>query len=377
MTSIEPGAPKRILMTADGVGGVWPYALELIDALGAYEMEVVLATMGPALSRTQRQEAVERENLVLRESRFQLEWMQDPWEDVARAGDWLLELEREHAPDVIHLNGYVHAALPWGAPVLVVGHSCVTSWWRAVKGEPLPRAWNRYQEAVQRGLRCADMVVAPSYTMRNSLEYDYGRIPEMRVIPNARNPERFLPGDKQELVLSAGRLWDEAKNVAAVARAAPGWPWPVRIVGANRSPEGHAVRFDGVEVLGPCSTDAMAQLYAAASIYVLPARYEPFGLTVLEAALAGCALVLGDIPSLRENWEGAALWAMPDDPAALRHAVLQLIRDPFARADWSCRAWQRALDFSPERQAAAYVAAYASAAVSAVAEPREESRIVA
>ncbi len=33
----------------------------------------------------------------------------------------------------------------------------------------------------------------------------------------------------------------------------------------------------------------------------LPARYEPFGLSVLEAALSGCALVLGDIPSLRES----------------------------------------------------------------------------
>ena len=32
---------------------------------------------------------------------------------------------------------------------------------------------------------------------------------------------------------------------------------------------------------------------SAASVYVLPAKYEPFGLSVLEAALSGCALVLG------------------------------------------------------------------------------------
>ena len=35
----------------------------------------------------------------------------------------------------------------------------------------------------------------------------------------------------------------------------------------------------------------------------LPARYEPFGLSILEAALSGCALVLGDLPSLRELWD--------------------------------------------------------------------------
>ena len=38
-------------------------------------------------------------------------------------------------PDIVHLNNYVHAALPFRAPKLVVGHSCVLSWWRAVKRE--------------------------------------------------------------------------------------------------------------------------------------------------------------------------------------------------------------------------------------------------
>jgi hypothetical protein len=48
---------------------------------------------------------------------------------------------------------------------------------------------------------------------------------------------------------------------------------------------------------------------------VLPARYEPFGLSVLEAALSGCALVPGDIASLRGNWDGVAEFVCPDDAA--------------------------------------------------------------
>ena len=55
-----------------------------------------------------------------------------------------------------------------------------------------------------------------------------------------------------------------------------------------------------------------------AAIYALPARYEPFRLEVLEAAAPGCALVLGDIASLRELWDGAALFVAPDDDRALR-----------------------------------------------------------
>ena len=377
MNDLEPGAPRRVLMTADAVGGVWPYAVELIDALGAYEIEVVLATMGPPLSPAQRHEAERLSNLELRESRYQLEWMPNPWADVQRAADWLLELERETDPDLIHLNGYAHGGLPWRAPVLVVGHSCLTSWWRAVKGRELPPHWRRYQDTVRQGIRAADMVVAPTHAMRNSLQYDYGRLPALRVIPNARNPRRFVPDEKQDFVLSAGRLWDEAKNLQAVARLAPELPWPVRIAGAARSPEGRRVAFDHVEWLGQCWTEEMAQLYGNASLYVLPARYEPFGLTVLEAALAGCALVLGDVPSLRENWEEAALWVPPEDPEALRQATLELIQNAGQRQSLGYRAWRRALDFSPERQAAAYVAAYAAAAVSPVAERADEDRIVA
>ena len=72
----------------------------------------------------------------------------------------------------------------------------------------------------------------------------------------------------------------------------------------------------------------MADAYAAAAIYALPARYEPFGLSVLEAAQHGCALVLGDIDSLRENWDGAALFVDPDDAGALAASWARLAAHP-------------------------------------------------
>ena len=62
---------------------------------------------------------VTRKNVRLFESAYRLEWMEDPWDDVERAGDWLLEIAAR-GPDIIHLNGYSHAVLAWNAPVLVV-----------------------------------------------------------------------------------------------------------------------------------------------------------------------------------------------------------------------------------------------------------------
>ena len=104
--------------------------------------------------------------------------------------------------------------------------------------------------------------------------------------------------------------------------------------------------------------EALIPWFARASIFVLPARYEPFGLSALEAALAGCALVLGDIPSLREIWRDAALFVAPDDAGALAEALQALIRDPARRSDLAARAHARGLLYSPRRMAEGYLAAY-------------------
>ena len=39
--------------------------------------------------------------LALHESRWQLEWMESPWDEVDAAGDWLLELERRRSKSVL------------------------------------------------------------------------------------------------------------------------------------------------------------------------------------------------------------------------------------------------------------------------------------
>lgn len=348
----------RILMTADTVGGVWTYALELAQALGAQNVEVILATMGAPLSHTQVTEAAGIVNLIVCESRFKLEWMHDSRGDVEAAGDWLLSLERQFRPDVIHLNGYAHGALGWRAPVLIVGHSCVLSWWQAVKGESASAEWDGYRDAVRAGLRAADRVVAPSKAMLAALERHYGPLPPSHVIVNGREASLFRPTEKQPFVLTMGRLWDEAKNVCALELVAPDLTWPVYVAGEAHHPEGGTVHPRHVRCLGQLDRQTVADWLNRAAIYTLPARYEPFGLSVLEAALAGCALILGDIPSLRENWEGAALFVPPDDLDALRLGLQTLIHDSPLRVQLSERALYRALQFSPRRMAASYAGLY-------------------
>jgi glycosyltransferase involved in cell wall biosynthesis len=361
-------------MTADTVGGVFTYALELARALGGRGARVDLATMGAPLHAAQRAAASAVACVRVHESAFRLEWMHEPWDDVRRAGEWLLRLEREVGPDVVHVNGYAHGALPWRAPTVVVGHSCVLSWWEAVKRESAPSPWNRYRLEVARGLAAADLVVAPSRTMLDALEGLYGLLPRGRVIYNGRDARAFAPAAKEPVILAAGRLWDEAKNVGALDAVAAEVPWPVYVAGEVRHPNGADARLSGAVPLGRLATSELARWLGRASVFALPARYEPFGLSVLEAALSGCALVLGDIPSLRELWGNDALYAAPDDREALAAALRRLIGDASLRRSLGARARARAGEYTPGRMADQYLAAYAAAAehrASLTAAPRK------
>jgi glycosyltransferase involved in cell wall biosynthesis len=292
------------------------------------------------------------------ESHYKLEWMDDPWSDVDQAGEWLLKLERQVQPDLVHLNGYVHGALPWKTPTLIVGHSCVLSWWQAVKGEPAPEHWNLYRQRVQQGLQAVDMVLAPTQAMLQQLKRHYGPLPHSRVIFNGRKPELFIRGKKERFIFTASRVWDEAKNVLALEKVAPRLPWPIYVAGEEKHPSGQTVSLQHLRLLGQLSLDELLPWFGRASIYALPARYEPFGLSALEAALSGCALVLGDIPTLREVWGDAALFVPPDDLEALEVALVLLIIDPVYRQIMARRAYERARQFTSDKMVMNYLATY-------------------
>jgi Glycosyltransferase len=356
----------RILMTTDTVGGVWTYSMELCAALRPYGVSVALASMGGAPTAEQRRQAAALPHVTLHESTYKLCWMDDPWDDVEQAGEWLLSLERKLQPDIIHLNDLGHGALPWQSPVVLVGHSCVLSWWQAVHKRRAPAQWFTYQKLVHASVQAADRVVAPSTAMMDAMIHHYGPIDAPLVIFNGRDFPALLPSPEakvpfvEPLVFSAGRLWDEAKNIASLQDLRPSMPWKIQVAGALAAPGGEATRLGSLHHLGPLNQDELADRLLRASIYVAPARYEPFGLGILEAARAGCALVLGDIPSLREIWGDAAEYVDPDDPRDLASCVDTLIANPGYLTQMMERAWRRAQRYSSGRMAAGYMHLYQS-----------------
>jgi glycosyltransferase involved in cell wall biosynthesis len=356
--------PGRVLMTADAVGGVWQYSLELASGLCRRGTRVLLATMGPAPSSVQMQAAGAVHGLALLHRPYRLEWMAGAEADLEASAAWLGDLENAFEPDIVHVNGYAHASLPWRCPVVVVCHSCVRSWWQAVRGGEAPSEWDAYSARVAEALQGADLVIAPTQSFLHTVQAIYGiRLPDASAIPNGRSGPFRAGAAKEPFVFSCGRAWDEAKGFDIVDRLAGNLPWPVFVAGSRQNTDGGVSRVPAhAQMLGCMPEDELASWLAAASVFVLPARYEPFGLAILEAAMSGCALVLGNLDTLRELWDGAAQFVDAGDEEALRDAVIDLIRDPALRHDMGGRAFARARFYTAERMVEGYVEAYRQAA---------------
>lgn len=345
----------RILFTSDAVGGVWTYTLELIRALAPHGVEALVAVMGPEPNAAQRKEFSRLKNARLHCGPYALEWMDKPWAEVDAASAWLLQLAEDFAPDVIHLNGYAHADLDWPAPVLVVAHSCVLTWWQSVFGKGAPARVTEYERRVKAGLRAADLVVTPTRAFREQLQKAYGLRLRGGTIHNARCIAKNHACPREDFIFCAGRLWDRAKNIALLEQIAPMLDLPVVVAGDTHtiSPPGEQPQFIG----RLAEAEVFAHL-ARASIYAAPAFYEPFGLSILEAALSGCALVLSDLPTLRELWDGCAVFLPPHDEEAWARALNDLARDAARLESLRFLAQARARRYAPQRQAIAYLELY-------------------
>lgn len=349
----------NILMTTDSVGGVWSYSIELCRALAPYGIRVSLACMGGWLDDARREEALALRNVQLHESDFRLEWMDDPWRDVEDATKWMTELARQSRASVVHLNAYGPARGDYGVPVVLAAHSCVHSWWRSTRAAEPDGGLRRYRRCVIEAIGSADRILAPTAAFLDAFLACYPEADatgRTRVIHNGIDDRPWSPSRISSIpfVLGVGRVWDDAKNLRRLTAAVEGLDYAAFIAGPN---EGVAAT-DGIVLLGALPRPRLASWYRRAAVLAHPACYEPFGLSVLEAALCGCPLLLADIPTLRELWHGAARFVPPGDTSGWRRNLQRLLEDEAERRILGRAARARALRYSAARMASEYAALY-------------------
>jgi glycogen(starch) synthase len=364
----------RILLTTDIVGGVWDHTVSLARALHRAGHQLLVAAIGePRDDRLARLPA----GIEYAGRRYRLEWMADAGEDVPAAAAWLRSLAEAWAADVVHLNQMAYSACGMPAPTVVAVHSDVLSWFSEVRGEPAPPEWKRYAEWVRNGLRAADEVVAPTEYRAALVRRHYGA-EGVAVVPNGVDSPGPVPeGGRDLFAITVGRLWDAGKGADVLdeaARRLAGAVPSIHALGETVSPEGGGPSLRGLRCWGRVPRAEVDAALRRSRVYVAPSRYEPFGLAPLEAALHGCALVLSDIGSFRELWDGCAEFVPAEDSAALAAALRGLHEDPARVERLAAAARRRALRrYGADAMAEGYLRLYQGLRPGGAREPRPEA----
>jgi glycosyltransferase involved in cell wall biosynthesis len=362
----------KVLLTADAVGGVWQYSLDLARGLSAQGVETVLAVLGPSPSKAQLKLASAIQGLTLVDTGLPLDWLAKTRNSVHSAGEAIAKLAELHGVDIVQLHApalhgvdivQLHAPAlaaeaEFPVPVVAVNHSCLSTWWEAVKGTPIDAAYKWRSELGTKGLRKSDRVVTPSAAFSTATRDAHGLATTPSTVHNGRTPLPLPRVAPHDFAFTAGRLWDKGKNAATLDRTAGMLPIPLYAAGPDRGPNGDSIEFEHARGLGNLCEKELARWLAARPVFVSAAVYEPFGLAVLEAATAGCPLVLSDIPTFRELWDGAAIFVPAMDHKAFASAIGELVSDSLLRTQMGEAAKERAADYTPDRMAGDMLAIY-------------------
>ncbi len=264
---------------------------------------------------------------------------------------------RSLAPDLVHTH-LVHADVYGGLAAGVTRAALVAT---KHNDDPFRAGPFRYVErmlarraarviAITEALRYfnIDRVGLPSAKV-TTIHYGLDDLPR----PWAENPPAQVP-EEARVVLAVSRLVEQKGvdvAVRAMARVRERHPQAALVV-LGEGPLLGRLEADGVHLLGRVGDPAA--WYRRAELLVHPARWEGFGLAMLEAMLAALPVVatrVSSIPEIVVEGETGLLVA-PDDPDALAVAVDRLLADDALRAAYGEAGLRRArADFSVERMA--------------------------
>lgn len=288
----------------------------------------------------------------------------------------LLRQRAGSSPVLYHSPYYLMPYHP-GAPTVLTHYDLIPLRFPAYV---TPRARLIFRAAMRLALRAAQHVIAISEASRRDLLAAFSVAPaRVTTTPLAPDP-RFLPQPAAVIdelraryalparfVLYLG-INKPHKNLVTLLHAyaqLPASAPPLVIAGAwdGRYPEPKqaAVMFDltaRVRFLGPVAEADLPALYAAATAFVFPSRYEGFGLPVLEAMACGAPVACSNVSSLPEIAGDAALLFDPEDASAMAQAIQRLLEETTLRTDLQARGLAQAARFTWERTAALTLSSY-------------------
>lgn len=289
---------------------------------------------------------------------------------------------RSRQPDLYHSTNYTTPLTrPIGTRLVVTLYDLIPLLFRDYAPRSKKnRLFPLFKAMLKRAVNAPDAVIAISESTRADLIHHLlapGQNPaKIHVVPCGVRPG-YQPAPRQPHdgvhFLYVGRR-DPYKNVPMLVEAiatlrAEGLPVHLIIIGSDdpRYPEtGKLIARHKLEQVVTCRgyvTEAeLLAAYQQADAFVLPSRYEGFGLPVVEAMACGTPVICSDSSSLPEVAGDAALFVDTTRPEPLIEAMRRLATDPTLRTDLARKGLARAARFTWEATARRTLAVYEAAA---------------
>jgi glycosyltransferase involved in cell wall biosynthesis len=264
------------------------------------------------------------------------------------------------------------ATIPHGVPKLVDGLAFgafppavfdhVAGPWVALVHHPLaaetglaPLARETLHASERAALRHAAAVIVTSPHTKATLERDYGVDSDRLTVALPGTdpaPRATGSGNPVEILTVASLTFRKGLDVLvrALETLAP-LPWHATVVGsARREPDTagaviaqilSAGLTDRITLAGECDDAQLAAAYARADLFVLPSRYEGYGMVLAEALARGLPIVASNAGAIPETVAaGAGVLVPAEDVSSLANAISRLIAAPVARGQMADAAWQ-------------------------------------
>ncbi|MBY0361802.1 MAG: glycosyltransferase family 4 protein [Phreatobacter sp.] len=274
-------------------------------------------------------------------------------DDLLRAAGALVSVPSD---DVLLIDGLAYGALPESiclsikSPIVALVHHPL-----ALESGIPPETADRFRASERAALAHAQRVIVTSRSTGRILVEDYD-VPADRIavaepgtdpVPRASGSGAATPVLLAVGALSARKGYDVLVEALAMLG---GENWRMVIAGATeRSPDIHAALGEAITrhgldqritLAGAVSDGELDRLYDRADLFVMPSRYEGYGMVLGEAMARGLPIVTTTGGAAAETVpEGAAIKVPPGDAGALAAGLSRLIGNPKLRSSFADKAF--------------------------------------
>lgn len=269
---------------------------------------------------------------------------------------------KNHQGDINHITGDIHWASLLLNPkkTILTIHDCVGA-----------EAYNSvFKNMIYRLLwiylpvwKLKYITVISQKTKDELLKYCPNAEAKIRIIHNPLTAELYRrevldkKSEDMQLLLVGTRA---NKNIEYVLKATANLTCNIVIVGETDDLQNILIKNSKANILVKSfvSDEELNAIYRNSDVLIFPSLYEGFGMPIIEAQAAGCAVITSNIEPMLSVAADAAVFVEPLDIDGIKREIEILINDLNLRKDLVKKGYQNAARFLPEAITQQYINLY-------------------